>query len=91
MMLLEIDGERIRSENDFHLLMKERLDFPDYYGMNLNAFWDMMYPLPVDNLRIIWKNFSASKLGIGDDIKYIIGIFNDLKEIDPNFDSQLID
>ena len=91
MMLLEIEGERIRSEDDFHLLMKERLDFPDYYGMNLDAFWDMMYPLPANNLKIIWKNTSISKRKIGDSFNTILEIFNRLKKIEPNFDYQLID
>lgn len=25
---------------DLHQRFKEALDFPDYYGMNLDAFWD---------------------------------------------------
>ena len=90
-MELIIDGEKIKNENDFHILCKKELDFPEYHGENLNAFWDVMHPLSFDPLKIIWKNFSISKQNIGNDIKYIIKTFEDLKEEEPNFSYELID
>ena len=90
-MILEIEGKDIKCREDFHLLMKEKLDFPDYYGMNLDAFWDVMYPLPVDHLMIIWKDYSVSKRNLAKYFEDIINTLDDLKEKEPNFDYQLID
>ncbi len=44
-----LDGSKINSENDFHKLMAELLDFGSFYGENLDALWDMMVILPKNN------------------------------------------
>jgi Barstar (barnase inhibitor) len=38
--IITIDGSRIDSDEAFHREVKEALAFPDYYGMNWNAFND---------------------------------------------------
>lgn len=37
---MRIDLKNRDSINSFHSLMKEKLKFPEYYGMNWDAFWD---------------------------------------------------
>lgn len=38
--ITSIDISNIKNEKDFHLLLKEKLEFPDFYGENWDAFWD---------------------------------------------------
>mgnify|MGYP001180830180 CR=1 FL=1 len=40
--IITIDGSRIHSDEAFHRAVKEALAFPDYYGMNWDAFNDSM-------------------------------------------------
>lgn len=41
----------IKSMQDFHDLVQSTLEFPRYYGRNLDAFWDCLTDLP-RNTRI---------------------------------------
>lgn len=37
---------------DFHQRIKESLDFPDYYGMNWDAFWDVIRGFDTSLIKI---------------------------------------
>ena len=38
--LIEIDVSNVHNERELHELLKNKLGFPNFYGMNWNAFWD---------------------------------------------------
>ncbi|MFJ5518048.1 barstar family protein [Streptomyces griseoluteus] len=38
--MITIDVSEVSDESALHLLLKQKLGFPDFYGMNWNAFWD---------------------------------------------------
>lgn len=38
--IVTIDVINIKTTKELHKLLKERLDFPDFYGENWDAFWD---------------------------------------------------
>lgn len=57
--IIEIDFNSIQSSEELHALLKEKLDFPDFYGMNWNAFWDSitgLVELPEKLVLIGWNN-----------------------------------
>ncbi len=37
---MKIDVTEVKSISELHQLFKQELQFPDYYGMNWDAFWD---------------------------------------------------
>lgn len=37
-----IDVSNVQTAEQLHSLLKERLEFPEYYGMNWDAFWDVI-------------------------------------------------
>jgi RNAse (barnase) inhibitor barstar len=39
---VELDGNRIESESDFHRAISAALDFAEHYGRNLDALWDAL-------------------------------------------------
>lgn len=52
---------------EMHAVIKESLDFPDYYGCNWDAFWDCLRDMYGDPIHIeivgfenIQKNFQTS-------------------------------
>jgi RNAse (barnase) inhibitor barstar len=38
--MITIDVSEVTDERALHLLLKRELGFPDFYGMNWDAFWD---------------------------------------------------
>jgi RNAse (barnase) inhibitor barstar len=55
----ELDCSTWKSEADFHRDIAKCLEFPDYYGQNLNAFNDCMKDIEVPDLGgriiVLWK------------------------------------
>ena len=76
-----LDGEKINSINEFHLFFKKELEFPDYYGMNLNAFWDCLTEGFEITTKIVWVNIEDSKKKLGEDcVNAVLDIFEKGKE-----------
>lgn len=73
-LVVEIDGKRIRSESDFHQVIFEKLDFPAYYGRNLAALWQILSGNLPQPCRLIWKNADFSKAAMGKAFDDIIEI-----------------
>ncbi len=59
MKLVSVDVTSITTANELHVLLKHMLCFPDFYGMNWDAFWDSITGLVEmpDKLEITgWQN-----------------------------------
>ncbi len=61
---LIIDGEMIKDREALHAAICEGLDFPDYYGNNLDALYDCLTDI-FDETRITVKNYGALKDNLG--------------------------
>lgn len=42
MIRVSISPENVRSKEELHTLLAEKLSFPSYYGRNLDALYDML-------------------------------------------------
>jgi len=59
-------GEDIRSEQDLHRILADKLDFGPYYGANLAALWDRLTTDVERPVRLIWENAASSRAAMGD-------------------------
>lgn len=72
-----IDGSEFKTEQEFHKLIKLKLDLPNYYGENLDALWDCLtggVELPAS---ITWINFESSLMFLGTNAISIASVFED--------------
>ena len=57
-----IDLSEVTSSAELHALLRESLGFPDWYGCNLDAFWDAITGLVEMPLKLQisgWQAFSS--------------------------------
>ena len=79
-----IDCSEIKEKRELHEQLKTKLNFPEYYGMNWDAFWDCI--TEINNLpnKLIMKNWSKLKLKLPKDTKIFEEIISDFKNENPN-------
>ena len=79
-----LDGEKILSNADLHKTFAEALDFPEYYGKNLDALRDCLTETegPVCVIAV-----NADLLGerVGRRWKAFLRLMDDLTEDEPGF------
>lgn len=63
-MILELNGNEILSEKDFHKALKSCEKFPSHYGENLDALWDSLTGDVTPPFKILWKNSKISRAHI---------------------------
>ena len=78
-----IDCSQIHDVKEFHTILSQALDFPDWYGHNLDALYDCLTELP-EPVYLILKNWDAA----GVFAEGFEGVFNDAQADNPDFTVQ---
>ncbi|WP_373541238.1 barstar family protein [Chamaesiphon sp.] len=84
-MKVELNGQKIHTESDFHRQIAEILDFGAYYGHNLDALWDRLTVDVERPVKLVWRDSGRSRDRLGQEtFNLIINILtkvqtNDLK------------
>lgn len=79
MKIILLDGKRMKSKETAHLYLKRKLNFPQYYGKNLDALWDMLSTIsePI-NIILFNREYLQRYLGAYGD--GIIDVFQEAAE-----------
>lgn len=76
-----INGTEIKNELDFHNFLIRNFDnFGEFYGCNLDAFWDVISTGAFENIHIHWKYHDISKKNLGYRFDSIIFFLELLKK-----------
>ena len=60
-----LDGNRIENMAGIHAAFSEALDFPEYYGANLDALHDMLTEMTADDIIVIAVNTEKLASNVG--------------------------
>ena len=85
-----VDFTNVNYYLEMHAVIKYSLNFPDYYGCNLDAFWDCltdMYGKPI-HIKIIGIEVIERKFD--DEAEQIIGILKEFKHFNKDLFSDSI-
>ncbi|MCY9288533.1 barstar family protein [Bacillus haynesii] len=80
MDVIILDGDKFRTLDSLHKILKERLDLPDYYGENLNALWDSLTGWIERPVTIIWRDFEKSKSYLGYNADEVLEVFKEAQD-----------
>ena len=80
MNIVTLDFSKITKIREMHQLLKDSFDFPDFYGRNWDAFWDMVNDYI--ETPVIVKIVGLNKLPyeLKEDSEIMLKVFSDLKK-----------
>ena len=88
--LYTLDFSKVNYINEVHQIIKDELDFPDYYGMNWDACWDCLTDMIGDPLHIEILGMEQIQNKFPSEVKIMLEIFKDLKHWDnDNYKDQI--
>lgn len=90
MMEIILDGKKMVDRRTGHEYLKEKLGFPEYYGRNLDALWDILtsYSEPLD-IKLINKDVIIGLLGSYG--QGIIDVFQEASGENTNIEFTLVE
>ncbi|MCB0533166.1 MAG: barstar family protein [Lewinellaceae bacterium] len=65
-MKVILEGNKIKTIEEFHKEIGKQLEFPIYYGNNLDALWDCLTSWVDPPVNIEWNDFELSKEYLGE-------------------------
>ena len=82
--LYTLDFSKVNHIDEVHQIIKDELDFPDYYGMNWYAFWDCLTALVGDPIHIEIVGIETVQRKFPHHAKIMLDTLKDLKHLDDN-------
>lgn len=80
-----IDGNTVKTEQDFHKTLAIQCGVTEFYGHNLDALWDLLSWGVERPVCIVWNNSEKSKNSMGVSFYGIINVLQRTKEQDEGF------
>ena len=85
-----LDGAKMTDRSAAHTHMAEVFEFPDWYGKNLDALWDLLCEKPVRFVVHI-INWSQAEEGLEEYADKLMELFGDLVEEEEEFSFDVAD
>ena len=74
-----IISEHFKTPDEFQDFINQKLEFPDYYGHNLDALWDCLTGYVDMPLKIEWRSFSSFRNNNEEYAAALLKLFKDAK------------
>ena len=87
--LVTIDVTGVANLNQLHNLLKKNLGFPNFYGMNWDAFWDAITGLVEMPKKLIFVGWENVEKTIPNDAVLMKNLLNKLNEKYPSWSCEV--
>ena len=74
-----IDFTDVEYYYEMHFVIRDALDWPDYYGCNWDAFWDCLRDMSGRPLHVEIIGLDVIEKKFGDEAKEMIGLLKEFK------------
>jgi len=75
-----LSGKEIRNLQEFYDEIARQLPFPDYFGRNLNALWDVLTTDIEGPVELFWEDSAASKRSMGKAFDKVSVLLRDVEK-----------
>ncbi len=83
MKITILNGKRMTYNKSTHAYLKRKLQFPDYYGNNLDALWDLLTSIS-NPIEIILLNIDDMYENLGEYGEEIVKTFEEAMDENAN-------
>ncbi|MEC2111240.1 barstar family protein [Bacillus stercoris] len=80
MKKIVVDGKDFENKEGLHNALKDKLNFPDYYGKILDALWDCLTGWIELPQTLVWRNFELSKKFLGSYADDVLEVLQEAQE-----------
>lgn len=85
-----IDMKGVSNKDELQFLLKRKLDFPDFYGENWDAFWDTITGLVELPEKIIFENWLDLENLLPFEAKSLKDLLQDFDKEYPTMKSEVL-
>ena len=75
-----LSGKTVRSLDVFYDEIARQLAFPEHFGRNLDALWDVLSTDIEGPIELVWEHPDSSRLGMGADFDRILRVLKDVEK-----------
>jgi len=76
----KLPGKSIHSLAEFYDEIALLLNFPDHFGRNLDALWDLLTTDIKGPVELIWEESATSKKSMGKDFTRVSALLRDIEK-----------
>jgi ribonuclease inhibitor len=80
MRIVNIDTTSCSTPDQLHEVLRQQLDFPAYYGKNLDALWDCLTGWVQMPLTVEWCGIAEARQTIGDYVDKVLETFQQAEQ-----------
>lgn len=84
-----IDFHNVDHYSEIHKIIKESLNFPDYYGCNWSAFWDFLTDMYGEPIHIEIVGMEVIERKFEDDAEQIVTMLKRFKHYEKSFENDI--
>lgn len=88
--MVYLDVGNIKDSNGLHSLLKTELEFPCFYGMNWDAFWDAITGLVELPENLYFKRWDSLKNVLPEDTQILSDLLSKFNEEHPSWKCNVI-
>jgi len=77
---VRLQGKAIRSLDEFYSEIARKLHFPDYFGRNLDALWDVLTTDVKGPVELVWEDSEVSQKSMGKDFEKVAALLKDVEK-----------
>jgi ribonuclease inhibitor len=77
---VRFQGKAIRSLDEFYDEIARKLHFPEHFGRNLDALWDVLTTDVKGPVELVWEDTEVSKKPMGKDFEKVAGLLKDVEK-----------
>ncbi|OAB33532.1 barstar family protein [Paenibacillus glacialis] len=88
--MVSLDVGNIQDSKEFHSLLKKELEFPDFYGMNWDAFWDAITGLVELPETLSFEGWDKLNIVLPEDSQILSSLLSKFNDEHPSWKCNVI-